>query len=188
MLRRIIVLACAVGLAFPALASAASPPPVTPKAKAASVGPLGGYNASELVCARNATGAFYMISPYITPRDTTQNGWVGFYDEVYRKVTGGWSKRWTSPMRYHYAPADIFEQATQANSWAWQDQNGNVNNGDFQYTGIRGAWYTVITYYIWYPQQSYPYQDSTALSANQDPYGVSARGRLCQAGVDNFGD
>ena len=57
-----------------------------------------------------------------------------------------------------------------------------------KYTGRRGSWYLVLTSYIWAAQPSYPYPDNDLLAANQDPYGQSQRGTLCQAGVDNYGD
>ena len=46
----------------------------------------------------------------------------------------------------------------------------------------------MLTSYIWAAQPSYPYPDNDLLAANQDPYGQSQRGTLCQAGVDNYGD
>ena len=203
MLKRIIVLACAVGLASPSMASAAPPPAgivqkalttqapsvlkTSSTAKAANKVPAS-YNASLMVCPRNSTGAFYVLSPYMEPRDTTQNGWVGFFDVVYRRDTSGWVKRFTTQPLYHHKPADIFEQATQTNSMSWQDAQGNASSGDFKYTGRRGSWYLVLTYYIWAAQPSYPYPDNDLLAANQDPYGQSQRGTLCQAGVDNYGD
>ena len=188
MFKRIIVLACAVGLALPTMAWAASPPPgATPTARAANKVPAS-YNASLMVCPRNSTGDFYVLSPYMEPRDTTQNGWVAFFDVVYRWTGAKWIQRYTTPTLFHYRPSDIFEQATQTNSMSWQDAQGNVSSGDFQYTGSRGLWYRVVTHYIWGTQPSYPYSDNDVLAANQDPYGVSTRGRLCQAGVDNYGD
>jgi len=159
-----------------------------PTAKAANKVPAS-YNASLMVCPRNSTGHFYVLSPYMEPRDTSQNGWVGFFDVVYRRTSsGGWLRRYTTQPLYHYKPSDIFEQALQANDMKWMDANGNVSSGDFSYRGLRGDWYEVVTVYLWAAQPSYPYPDNDALLANQDPYGVSTRGQLCQAGVDNYGD
>jgi hypothetical protein len=207
-MRIFVVLACVVGLAISAsVADAARPPAaithaasvaraqqpktLTPTTANAANKVPASYNASLMVCPTNSTGRFYVLSPYIEPRDSSQNGWVAFFDVIYRRTSsGGWSQRYATQPLYHYKPSDIFEQALQVNSMAWQDANGNVSptSGDFAYRGLRGYWYVVLTYYLWAPQPSYPNSDSDILAAHQDPLGTDARGALCQAGTDRYPD
>ena len=150
------------------------------------------YNTPGMLCPRepdsNPNGDFTVFSPYIEPRDRAQNGLVGITNAAYWWDGSQWVYWTSTPLQFHYKPSDIFEQALDVHKFDWYDSNLKQSLGDWTFTAPKGTWAMVYTYYVWFPQNGFPDLVWDVLPANQDSFGVSVRGRLCNVGYDDFGD
>jgi len=142
------------------------------------------YNPDIMVCPReadaNSYGDFQTTGPVIFPRDTTQDGWVGFANQVYWWNGSKWVYWLTTTPLFHFKPSNIFEQAFETRDW--YDAKLQPSSGVWNYHGPKNIYYAVVTVLYWAPQPSYPYATTTAVLAHQDPLATNSERHDLPAG------
>jgi hypothetical protein len=128
---------------------------------------------------REPPGTSRPTAPAIFARDTTQDGWVGFVNQVQWRDGTKWNNWLSSDPTFHFHPADVFEQALEP--WDWLDyRTGTTWEGAWKFTVPKGYWYAVRRILAWFPQPSNPSLATMEIHAHQDAYGTNPYYEMCK--------
>jgi hypothetical protein len=151
------------------------------KAKAAQVNAT--REPSLLVCTDaytpGTTGDIQTTAPAIFARDTTQDGWVGFVDQVQWWDGTKWNNWLSSDPTFHFHPADVLEQALEPRDWL-DYRTGTTWEGAWKFTVPKGYWYAVRQVLAWFPQPSNPSLATMEIHAHQDASGTNPYYEMCK--------
>jgi len=115
------------------------------------------------------------------PRDISQDGWVGFVNQVQWWDGSKWNNWFNTDPTYLWEPADYFVKGLLSSEPDWVNgRTGQVWDGSWEYTVPKGYWYAVRTILVWFPQPSYPNFAFAETHAHQDAFATNPGWELCK--------